>query len=62
MNISLSYYISLKILLSNSSAFIRFNLIIALFKAMTTVLLLTNRSKIVEGGLNKEEKIKLQNY
>ena len=39
---------------------LRFNLIIALFKAMTTVLLLTDRSKIVEGGLNKEEE-KLQN-
>ena len=45
--------------LSNFSAFIRFNLIIALFKAMTTVLLLTDRSKIVEGGLNIKKKNKI---
>ena len=44
------------ILLSISSGFIRFNLITELFRAIITVLLLTDKSIMLDGGLKLKPK------
>ena len=46
-----------KILLSISSGFMRFNLITELFRAIITVLLLTDKSIMLDGGLKINQKI-----